>query len=80
MRGGLLGVADPPLDVVELEEPPAVRLGTLVGVGRPDGSLRHLALLSSEDWGGTAGPGRNQLPSPPSVLILCLAAGPGWFE
>ena len=60
--GGLLGIAHPPLDVIKLEESPSLRLGTLVSVGRPDGSLvraRHLSSLGSleglEDEGATHG-------------------------
>ena len=52
VRGRLLGIADPPLNVVELEKPSAVWLGPLVSVSRPDGSLtriwsRHLSLASA---------------------------------
>ena len=56
--GGLLGIAHPPLDVIKLEESPSLRLGTLVSVGRPYGSLArimgcHLSPLTSEErlWG-----------------------------
>ena len=64
VRGRLLGIADPPLDVVELEEPPAVGLGALVLVGGADRSLRH-----PEPW--TSGQIVRMVPGPgPPSLIL----------
>ena len=62
--GGLLGVAHPPLHVVELEEPPAVGLGALVLVGGADRSLRHPELWTSGQIVRMV-PG----PGPPSLIL-----------